>query len=373
MGEEEACVGDVFPGKLAPLDVYVLLDATASMKGAGDMPDIWPQVSSALISLFSDPLTTGIGMGLTYLPVKPPDGFIVPGVCGPNIDCGSIGPCEFILGFGNVCTGCKTNADCGLYGPCMPLLQKRICNGAFAPKVSCDPADYGHPVVPIDLLPDNKNALVQAISNLDPDGDATPSQPSLEGTIAYAKQWATDHSTHLVNILFATDGEPNNCTFNSIKGAEDAAAQAFNNPPSIPTFVLGLGDLKDLNSIAAAGGTGQAYIANGGTVAATLVDVFNEIRANGACQFQIPQPKQGQILDYDRVNVYYTPLASSEKVTVTYVGDINGCDPVQGGWYYDDPTKTNPTKILLCPATCNAVKLSEEGVEVQLGCKTILK
>lgn len=373
LDEEGACVGESFPGKLALLDVYVLLDATASMKGAGDSQDIWPQVSSALLALFADPMTEGIGMGLTYLPVKPPAGFYVPGSCGPGVDCGPLGPCEF-LGAGFACTNaCQTNADCGLYGPCMPLLQKRVCNGALVPNVSCDPLDYGQPVVPIAPLPGNKDALTQAISNLDPNGDATPTQPALEGTLIYITEWAKQNPTHLVNVLFATDGEPNDCTFNSISGAATAAATAFNNPPSVPTFVLGLGDLSDLNAIASSGGTGQAYIADGSTVAATLVDVFNEIRANGACQFQIPKPEEGQILDYDRVNVYYTPLTATEKVAVKYVGDINGCDPVEGGWYYDDPTKVNPTKILLCPATCDGVKLSDEGVEVLLGCKTILK
>ncbi|HPB97610.1 MAG TPA: hypothetical protein PKW66_16950, partial [Polyangiaceae bacterium] len=94
---------------------------------------------------------------------------------------------------------------------------------------------------------------------------------------------------------------------------------------------------------------------------------------SAGANFPIPEPESGQTLDFDRVNVYYTPLASSEKVPVKYVNDAASCDPKEGGWYYDDPSKTNPTKILLCPATCEGVKLSEEGVEVLLGCKTILK
>jgi len=373
LDEEGACVGESFPGKLAPLDVYILLDATASMTGTNDMPVVWPDVVAALKDIISDPMTEGIGVGLTFLPNKPPPGTVIPGACGPGIDCGALGPCEF-LGAGFACTNaCTTNADCGLYGPCMPLMNKRICNGALVPNVSCNPLDYGQPVVPIAPLPGNKDALNQAINDKDPDGDATPTQPSLEGTLIYAKQYAKDNPTRLVHVLFATDGAPNDCTFNTIDGAAVAAATAFGNAPAVPTFVLGIGDLGDLNAIASAGGTGEAYLANGATVAAKLVTVFNEIRANGACQFQIPQPEAGQTLDYDRVNVYYTPLTSTEKVAVKYVGDAASCDPVEGGWYYDDTTKVNPTKILLCPATCEGVKLSEEGVEVLLGCKTILK
>jgi hypothetical protein len=348
LDEQGACVGESFPGKLAPLDVYILLDATASMTGTNDMPVVWPDVVAALKDIISDPMTEGIGVGLTFLPNKPPPGTVIPGAC-------------------------STNADCGLYGPCIPWMPNWICNGSLVPNVSCDPLDYGQPVVPIAPLPGNKDALNQAINNKDPDGDATPTQPSLEGTLIYAKQYAKDNPSRLVHVLFATDGAPNDCTFNSIDGAAVAAATAFANPPAVPTFVLGIGDLGNLNDIASAGGTGEAYLANGSTVAAKLVTVFNEIRANGACQFQIPQPEVGQTLDYDRVNVYYTPLTSTEKVAVKYVGDAASCDPVEGGWYYDDTTKVNPTKILLCPATCEGVKLSEEGVEVLLGCKTILK
>lgn len=369
--EAGVCAGESYPGKLAPLDVYVLLDATGSMNGSDDSPVVWPSVTSALISIASDPLLVGIGLGLTYLPVPPPDGFVIPGSCANN--CVGQGTCKFI-GIAWACNqACQTAEDCGLYGPCLPVFQERYCNGALVPSVSCDPLDYGQPVVPIAELPGNKDAFIQAINAKDPDGDATPTQPSLEGTLVYAHQWAVDHPTHLVHVLFATDGLPNNCTYNTIDGAATAAATAFNGNPSVPTFVLGIGDLGDLNQIATAGGTGQAYIADGSSVAGKMADVFNEIRAAGACKFQIPKPAGNQVPDYDRVNVYYTPLGQTEKIAVPYVGSEAACDPVQGGWYYDDPTKANPTKIILCPATCSGVQLSIEGVEVILGCKTILK
>ncbi len=379
LDEAGACVGESFPGKLVPLDVYVLLDATASMNGANDTPVVWPSVVAALQDVITDPLSEGIGMGLTYLPNPPPPGFHVPGSCATNADCpGDTGPCEppapgaFML---RACShACATAQDCGLYGGCNTMFPgKAYCEGSWTTNVSCDPADYGQPVVPIDTLPGNESALLSAINGKDPDGDATPTQPSLEGTLMFAHQWAVDHPTHLVHVLFATDGLPNDCTYNTIDGAALAAKTAFEDVPSVPTFVLGIGDLADLNAIASAGGTGSAYIANGGSVGQKLVEVFNEIRANGACQFQIPPPPDGQTLDYERVNVYYTPLGSNEQQPVKYVGDKSQCDPVEGGWYYDDPTKQHPTKIILCPATCEGVKLSSEGVSVMLGCKTIVK
>lgn len=378
--EAGACTGDSFPGKLVPLDVYVLLDATASMNGAQGTPVVWPSVTSALNSIISDPKTEGIGMGLTYLPVPPPPGFVVPGSCKTNADCpGNTGPCEAItIGLpktcSNACTVATQEQDCGLYGTCMPMMQKKICNGAMVPKVSCDPVDYGQPVVPIDTLPANKNALSTEINGKDPDGDATPTQPSLEGALTYAKQWAVDHPTHLVHVLFATDGLPNDCTFNSIQGAADVAKQYFEGNPSVPTFVLGIGELSDLNAIASSGGTDKAYLADSSSVAQKMVDMFNEIRANGACKFQIPAPAPGKTLNYDYVRVSYTPIGETNQVDVYQVKDAADCDPTTGGWYYDsDPKVQNPSKILLCPATCEQVKLSDEGVTVMLGCLSLVK
>ena len=384
MEEAGVCAGESYPGQLAPLDVYVLLDATGSMTDTEDHPAVWPYVTAALIDLASDPMTEGIGIGLTFLPVSPPDGFEVPGSCtfGGSCEkgtCGALAPLPvFVCKDG--CTTATVIEDCGLYGPCMPFpdmasggAMVNVCNGAIVPNVSCDPQDYGEPVVPIAELPGNKDAFVQAINDKEPDGDATPTQPSLAGAHLYTHQWAIDHPTHLVHVLFATDGLPNDCTYNTIDGASDVAKTASEGVPAVPTFVLGLGELDDLDQIAEAGGTDHAYIADGSTVADELVNVFNEIRANGACTFQIPQPEDGEIPDYDRVNVYYTPLTATEKETVKYVGDESECDPVEGGWYFDDPTKQNPTKIILCPATCEGVKLSDNDVEVILGCKTVVK
>jgi hypothetical protein len=103
-----------------------------------------------------------------------------------------------------------------------------------------------------------------------------------------------------------------------------------------------------------------------------MVDMFNDIRANGACKFQIPVPKTGQP-DYGMVNVYYTPLGQTDQQVVNYVGDVSKCDAQKGGWYYDvDPSSATPTRILLCPASCSGVKLSTQGVTVLLGCKTVV-
>ncbi len=373
LDEAGACVGQSYPGKVVPLDVLILLDATGSMddsSGTGATP-VWPPVTAALQTLISDPNMNGIGMGLTFLPNPPPAGTKIPGRCLTNAECVNMGTCNIMFGCN---AACNVDTDCGIYGPCMILGQARFCTGAATPKVSCDPADYGQPVVPIDVLPSNAQALVDAISSKSPDGSATPTQPALTGALSYAHGWAVAHPDHLTNVLFATDGEPNDCTYDTPEGAADVAATAYNDNPSVSTFVLGLGQLDVLNQIAQKGGTQMAYIADSSSVSDKLVDMFNQMRANGACQFQIPVPQSGQTLDYGRVNVSYTPMGASEPQSVPYVKGKGGCDPTAGGWYYDtDPAQKDPTKILLCPATCDGVQLSTEGVEVILGCKTIVK
>lgn len=377
--EGGACAAASYKGVPIPLDVYVLLDATASMNGASGTPVVWPTVVGALNGIISDPKSSGIGMGITFLPVAPPPGFKIPGTCAVSADCpGATGPCEAIASgvpkaCSHACTPATVLQDCGMYGECTSITGKSVCNGALVPTVSCDPADYGKPVVPIGTLPANQAALSQAIGDKNPDGDATPTQPALQGALTYAKTWRTAHPDHLVYVLFATDGLPNNCTSNSVQGAADIAKQHFEETPSVPTFVLGLGDLKDLNTIAAAGGTSQAVLADSSSTAQKLLDLFNQIRGNGECKFSLPDVGPGTI-DFGAVNVRYTPAGQSMPIMVGFVGDSSQCDPVQGGWFYaSEPGMTTPTQIVLCPTTCQAVSQGGEGVEILIGCKTILQ
>ncbi len=106
-------------------------------------------------------------------------------------------------------------------------------------------------------------------------------------------------------------------------------------------------------------------------VAQQFAAALEQIRGAAlACEFQIPQSGSGT-LDYDRVNVLYSNAAVTEE-TVYYVGDESGCDPQQGGWHYDvDPEAGTPTRIVLCPASCDAVQ--DDGsasVAISIGCET---
>jgi len=88
-----------------------------------------------------------------------------------------------------------------------------------------------------------------------------------------------------------------------------------------------------------------------------------------ACDFDIPPPPNMMAIDPTKVNVVYTPGGMGNPQTIPNVADQAACGAL-GGWYYDDPV--NPTKVLLCPATCTVISGDPTAqVDVEFGCETI--
>lgn len=344
----EACAAVSNPGEIVPLDLYIMLDRSASMREEGK----WDAVETALQSFVNSPDVAGIGVGLQFYPLPATEP--IPSACTSDPDCGLYGPCISFPGMGQQCSGSMMGMN-----------------------DSCDPADYEDAEVPIQTLPGVQSAFLSALSATDPDGDSTPTQPAYEGAMIYATAWAEAHPDHLTFIVFATDGVPTNCTYNSVSETASLAADAAAQDPSVKTYVIGVeaeenSDLGALNDIAASGGTGSAYIVNtGGNVTQEFIDALNEIRANGFCKFQIPEPEGGAQVNHDKINVSVVdPADPSSAVTVPNVGDEAGCDPALGGWYYDDPA--DPQMIQLCPVTCEDVQLNDLQVDILVGCDTVV-
>ncbi len=87
------------------------------------------------------------------------------------------------------------------------------------------------------------------------------------------------------------------------------------------------------------------------------------------CSFDIPVPPDGQTLDPDQLNLVHTPSGQA-PITIPRVDAAASCG-ASGGWYYDDPA--NPTKILVCDATCDDFDADPDGeVKMQFGCSTIV-
>ncbi len=88
------------------------------------------------------------------------------------------------------------------------------------------------------------------------------------------------------------------------------------------------------------------------------------------CAFVLPAPPEGEVLDYDRVNVELQESPGTDAAPLPRVGSSDECGTTVG-WSYDSTDA--PTEIQLCPASCAAVtELPEARVDITLGCSTLL-
>jgi hypothetical protein len=137
--------------------------------------------------------------------------------------------------------------------------------------------------------------------------------------------------------------------------------------------VIGVGTLlTDLNAIAAAGGTQQAFIVDTNqNVSQQFLDALNAIKGTAlGCTYSIPDPDMGDP-DYNAVNVEYLPGNGSPSKLIAKVNSAAACGNGDG-WYYND--NANPTQIILCDATCNDVSADDSGtINIVLGCATVVK
>ena len=87
-----------------------------------------------------------------------------------------------------------------------------------------------------------------------------------------------------------------------------------------------------------------------------------------SCEWDIPPPPPPETLNPGKVNVDYTPTGGTPQ-PIFKVQNVADCGP-QGGWYYDDDV--NPTKIFVCPTTCNLISADLTGrIDIKFGCDTI--
>jgi len=232
---------------------------------------------------------------------------------------------------------------------------------------SCDPNVYAQPAAGIGPLPGNAGAIQQAIVNNVPTFGETPTLPGLQGAIIYARGWAEHNPGKKVIVVLATDGEPNKCN-STPDTVSQAAADGLNGTPSIPTYVIGIGNIASLNQVAQAGGTGQALIvaADPAVASQQFVDAMNAIRGAALpCDYAIPSGGNPS-----KVNLSFDE--GGGPMFVPNVGSAQSCDPAAGGWYYDNPAA--PQRIVTCAATCDLFKSKTNGqVNVVVGCDTVVK
>lgn len=407
-GGIDACAGESQVAKLVPLDMYVMFDSSGSMDGkTGTGQSKWDATRTAMKNFMAAQSSAGLGIGLEFFPLNKPG---VPESCNGTNQCGAGGPCiigacVFESNAVGYIVGCESNANCQTGDFCTPLGQCTknpdyycqspgvgnctdsngndlgkcgpITNSICSNATSCDAGEYESPRVEIATLPGAAGAIGAALDGKNPTGN-TPTAPALEGAIAHAKAWALKNPTHKTVVVLATDGFPTACDPLEPQAIASYAQAAAQGDPSVLTFVIGVFSPEEataaeqnLDVIAKAGGTNEAFVIDASQdVTAAFTAALDAIRGESlACEYLIPSPPEGEKLDYGKVNVKYTPDGGSPQ-TVLNVADASQCDPATGGWYYDvDPAKGEPTKIVVCPATCTQFQAGG-SVDIELGCKT---
>jgi hypothetical protein len=328
----EACVTSSHEGEEIPLDMYIMMDRSGSMNDPTGGGSLWDAVKNAFIEFVQSPQSAGVGVGIQFFPL---------GTFACTI--GQPPPCP---------PGCSE----------LPFLGCFPTGGG-----SCEPNDYLPPAVVIQPLPGVAPQIVAALNGTSP-GGGTPTVPAMDSAVRAATAYAQQVPGHKVIIVLATDGEPNDCN-STVDGVGALAEQAFTGSPSVPTFVIGIGNLAGLDQIAQRGGTGTALVVNPATAGQDFLSAMNDIRGRAlSCAFEMPAAPTGSELNLRQVNVQFTPPSGSCEV-IYHVGAESQCDPALGGWFYDDPA--NPSEIRTCPATCNRLTLERGRVDLQLGCGTI--
>ncbi len=247
---------------------------------------------------------------------------------------------------------------------------------------ACDPVDYSQPDVGMTELP--TDAFATAIDAITPlaDGDwrqGTPTGPALEGSIAAIEAMRAVDPDEKYVIVLVTDGEPALCS-NQLDNVDYVSGIAASVADQIPTYVIGVGNpaveenmnppndgIDNLHAIAAAGGTGTAFLIDTDNPAQTTADfreVIDSIRETSfTCALTIPPPPAGQEFDSTKVNVNYTNAIGETPLTY----DPTCTDAF--AWYFDDVD--NPSTIHMCDSVCDAIKsdTQDEGhVNVEFGC-----
>jgi len=319
------CAATFVEAKGQQLAMFIMLDQSRSMDDVVDEATTttrWTAVTSALGVFMANPAAAAIPVGLQY--------FGLPAAQGSGGGGGGQGG------------GGRINSLCTV-------------------------SDYAKADVPIAPLSTNAAAITASIALHAPSTN-TPTLPAVQGGVQFVAAYAAEHPEYKVVLVLATDGAPSGCN-SDLQSVSDAAAAGLAGTPSVQTYVIGVGDnLDNLNAIATAGGTTQAFLVSDANVQQDLVTALTAIQgAVLPCEYAVPTSSIGKALDFGKVNVQYT--ASGGAVQEFHkVATLTDCTPGGNLWYYDD--NAAPTQILLCPDTCEAVtKDPAAAVNVVLDCK----
>ena len=239
----------------------------------------------------------------------------------------------------------------------------------------CDPDRYTTPEISMTPLPSGDfEPVLDAVPEEDWIG-GTPTLAVVSGLVDYIEEQRASHPGRYA-IVLVTDGYPQDCDDSSIESVAELAASVA---ATIPTYVIGVANppfddapdtVTSLTQIAEAGGTEQAFLIDTGNPTQTSQDfrtAVDEIRGAAiACDVAIPEPPTGRVFDKEAVEVTY---GSAGGAATALVYDP-GCSAL--GWYYDD--NEAPSRIVLCPGTCQAVQADAAAtLAVNFACEPLFE
>lgn len=312
------CASATFEANLRPLDLYILLDQSGSMK---ESEDRWTPVSQAISKFIQSEEAGGINVAIQY----------------------------FALG----------DTD----------------------EIKCDAETYATPEVEPVSLPEGAAEIEASLAAHDfPESECctndnehkgTPTRPAVEGALGFLEEWLESRPDHAAALLLATDGAPTSeCSDNEVEDVVEIISKAAEASTPISTYVIGIGEEESLGSLAEAGGTGEgAFLVDGsGTdTEKEFSQALETIRGRAIpCDYDFPE---GGATDPALVNITYLPEGSAEPVTALFVNDASECDGAVDEWFYT--YEDDQRHIQLCPRLCATVSESTQGkVDIVVGCKT---
>lgn len=231
---------------------------------------------------------------------------------------------------------------------------------------------YQNPVVPMGVLPANAGPIKNSLNSTTPSG-ATPTAGALNGLVQFCALYQTANPTEKCVGILVSDGAPTDCSPTDATGLSNIAASARTSS-NVLTFAMGMqgADFNVLNAIANGGGTdcdpssaNSACDATGG--AAAFLAALQAIQGQAlGCEYQMPKTDAG-LVNLDSITVSYSPNGAPPPQAIGRVNTLGDCAAAGGGWFFDN--NVNPTKLTLCDATCNVVKVDPNAkVDIALGC-----
>ncbi|APR99289.1 vWA domain-containing protein [Pajaroellobacter abortibovis] len=247
----------------------------------------------------------------------------------------------------------------------------------------CSESTYEQPTVSLTPLPSTNlaSAIANEAKKQHNNGSCTPTAPVTVQAIQMVNsiQARTSEKTFFVLV---TDGEPAGCkgktypeegsTFNY--NTTDGVALLLRDglKKGVKTYVIGLGQVENIDRMASEGGTQNAFTVNVNNPEQAATDFANalaqiqQFAVKG--EYVLPEPPPGKSFVADEINVRYTPSPKSggKPFYLCYSADLKVADDV---WAFDNPD--NPTKVLLGDQIQDKmIKDPNSVVDIIQGCKT---